>query len=154
MPVRPPGLIVHVPVAGKPLNTILPVSTVQVGCEKPAMDGTTGVEGCILITTLAEGCEMHPPALVIVKLYVFAASPVIVMLVPVPDVVRLPGFLVRVHVSEEGNPFNVTLPVAISQVGWILVPTTGAEGDGGTALIITFPVAGETHNEASVTVKV
>ena len=119
-----------------------------------AIDGTPGVEGCILITTLAEGCEMHPPALVTVKLYVFAARPVTVVLTPVPVADIFPGFLVRVHVPEEGSPLRVTLPVAISQVGWILVPATGADGEGGTALITTFPVAGETHPEASVTVKV
>ena len=92
----------------------------------PAIDGTPGVEGCILITTLAEGCEVHPTALVTVKLYVFAASPVTVVLAPVPVEDIFPGFLVRVHVPEEGKLFSVTLPVARSQVGWILVPATGA----------------------------
>ena len=76
-----------------------------------AIDGTPGVEGCILITTLAEGCEMQPAALVTVKLYVFAARPVTVVLTPVPVVDIFPGFLVRVHVPEEGSPLRVTLPV-------------------------------------------
>ena len=154
VPVLSPGLMVQVPVAGKPLNVILPLSTVQVGCKIPEMAGTFGVEGCTLIITLDEGCEVHPTAFVIVKLYVFAASPVTVMLVPVPDVVMLPGFLISVHVPEEGSPFKVTLPVARSQVGWILAPTTGADGEGGTSLITTFPLAGEMHPKASVTVKV
>ena len=39
VPVIPPGLIVHVPVLGKPLNTTLPVEVIQDGC---AMMPTTG----------------------------------------------------------------------------------------------------------------
>ena len=105
------------------------------------IDGTPGVEGCILITTLAEGCEMHPPALVTVKLYVFAARPVTVSTCSCSGCSYVPGFLVRVHVPEEGNPLRVTLPVAISQVGWILVPDNRCSGEGGTALITTLPVA-------------
>jgi hypothetical protein len=154
VPVLSPGLMVHVPVAGNPLNTTLPVATVQVGCVMTLKIGAAGVEGCGLITTLAEDGEIHPAALVTVKLYVFAASPVTVILVPVPVVVMLPGFLVRVHVPEEGRPLRATLPVATSQAGWVLVPTTGAAGAEGIALITTLPVAGETHADASVTVKV
>jgi len=74
--------------------------------------------------------------------------------VPVPVEVTGPGFLVRVHVPLEGRPLRTTLPVGTAQVGWVLVPTTGAVGAEGTALITTLPVAGETHPEASVTVKV
>ena len=74
--------------------------------------------------------------------------------VPVPVVVTAPGFLVSVHVPEEGRPLRATLPVGTAQVGWVLVPTTGAAGAAGTALITTLPVAGETHPEALVTVKV
>ena len=71
-----------------------------------------------------------------------------------PVEVTAPGFLVRVHVPDEGRPLSTTLPVGTAQVGWVLVPTTGAVGAEGTALITTLPVAGETHPEASVTVKV
>ena len=74
--------------------------------------------------------------------------------VPVPVEVTAPGFLVRVHVPEEGSPLRFTLPVGAAQVGWVLVPTTGTVGAEGTALITTLPLAGETHNAASVTVKV
>ena len=74
--------------------------------------------------------------------------------VPVPVEVTAPGFLVSVHVPELGSPLRATLPVGTVQVGWVLVPTTGAVGAVGTALITTLPVAGETHPEASVTVKV
>jgi hypothetical protein len=51
-----------------------------------------------------------------------------VVLVPVPVVVILPGVLVRVHVPEEGKPFNTTLPVATLQEGCVIMPTTGAVG--------------------------
>ena len=52
------------------------------------------------------------------------------VLVPVPVVVVPPGVLVNVHVPVEGKPLNTTLPVAKEQVGCVIVPTTGAEGDG------------------------
>ena len=64
-----------------------------------------------------------------------------------PVVVTAPGFLVRVQVPEEGRPLRTTLPVGTAQVGWVLVPTEGAAGAAGTALITTLPVAGETHPE-------
>jgi hypothetical protein len=74
--------------------------------------------------------------------------------VPVPVEVTAPGFLVRVHVPDEGRPLRTTLPVGTAQVGWVLVPTTGAVGTAGAVFMMIFPVAGETHPEASVTVKV
>jgi hypothetical protein len=80
-----------------------------------------------LITTLTEDADVHPDALVTVKLYVLAESPEIVALVPVPVEVP-PGVLVKVHVPEEGNPFNTTLAVATMQVGCVIVPTTGVAG--------------------------
>ena len=61
-----PGFIVHVPVAGNPLNTTLPVETKQVGCVIVPTVGAVGVAGWTLITTLAEACEIHPEALVTV----------------------------------------------------------------------------------------
>ena len=50
-----------------------------------------------------------------------------VLLVPVP--VILPGFIV--HVPVAGNPFKTTLPVATVHVGWVIVPTVGADGTDG-----------------------
>ena len=47
---------------------------------------------------------------------------------PVPVDVTSPGVLVSVHVPVAGNPLNATLPVAVAQVGWVMVPTIGAEG--------------------------
>ena len=81
----------------------------------------SGWDGCELITTLAEASEVHPPASVTVKLYVFAERPVMVVLIPVPVSVMEPGFLIRVHVPEEGRPLSTTLPVGTAQVGWVLV---------------------------------
>ena len=43
------------------------------------------------MTTLADKEEVHPKALVTVKVYVPAASPEIVVLIPVPVVVVPPG---------------------------------------------------------------
>ena len=67
LPVMLPGLIVQLP-AGNPLSTTDPVATVQVGCVIAPTTGAVGVGGCALITTLADAGEVHPAALVTVKL--------------------------------------------------------------------------------------
>lgn len=64
-PVMAPGLIVQLP-AGKPFNTTEPVDTVQVGCVMVPTVGATGVNGCGLITILADAGEVHPTSLVTV----------------------------------------------------------------------------------------
>ena len=33
-----------------------------------------------------------------------------------------------VQLPEAGRPFRTTLPVEVEQVGWVMVPTLGAEG--------------------------
>jgi hypothetical protein len=66
---------------------------------------------------LADAGEVHPEALVTVKVYVPDEIPVTVVLVPVPDVFVPPGVLVNVQVPEAGNPLKATLPVARAQVG-------------------------------------
>jgi hypothetical protein len=95
--------------------------------------GAVGVTGCALITIFAEAKEVHPVALVTVYVYVPAVNPEIVYDVPEPAIA--PGL--RIHVPA-GKPFNITLPVATEQVGWVIVPAIGAFG---TALmvIIAFP---------------
>ncbi len=67
VPVMAPGLIVHVPVAGKPFKTTLPVALVHVGCVMVPKVGAEGVVGCAFTTTL-KGPELHPLVLVTVKL--------------------------------------------------------------------------------------
>ena len=77
-----------------------------------------------------------------------------VELIPVPVVVVPPGVLVKVHVPVDGNPFNITFPVSTLHVGWVIVPTVGADGVEACALTNTLAEAGEIHPEALVTVKV
>ena len=74
--------------------------------------------------------------------------------VPVPVVFVPPGLRVSVQVPVAGRPLSTTLPVATVQVGWVMVPTVGAEGVAGCALITTFPEVTEVHPAALVTVKV
>jgi hypothetical protein len=61
-----------------------------------------------------------------------------VVVVPLPAVVTLPGFRVKIHAPGDGKPFNTTLPVATEHVVWVIAPTTGANGVGE---IITEAVA-------------
>ena len=70
------------------------------------------------------------------------------MVVPVPVPLIAPGLIVHVPV---GKPPKITLPVAVEQVGWVMVPTDGAEGEPGAALITTPADEAELHPEASVT---
>jgi len=70
-----------------------------------------------------------------------------VVLEPVPAID--PGLIVQL---PAGKPFNTTLPVANAQVGCVIVPTTGAVGVEGCALMTTLPDAGEAHPAALVTV--
>ena len=83
-------------------------------------------------------------------MYVPAAKPPIVVDVPLPVVVIPPGVLVNVHVPDDGKPFNTTEPVDKAQVGCVTVPTAGAVGVIGCALICTLPDAGEIHPLALV----
>jgi hypothetical protein len=117
--VVPSGFLVsvHVPVCGKPLNTTLPVATIQVGWVIVPTIGGDGVDGLVLMTILADAGEVHPEVLVTVKVYVPDGMAVTVVLVPVPVVVVPPGVLVNVQVPVEGKPFNITLPVPTAQVG-------------------------------------
>ena len=63
-----------------------------------------------------------------------------------------PGVLVTVQVPDKGRLFNTTLPVEILQVGCVMVPTVGAVGVTGWALITISDDATETHPDAFVTV--
>ena len=43
----------------------------------------------------------------------------------VVEPVRFPGLMVQL---PDGKPLSTTLPVETVQEGWVIVPTTGAEG--------------------------
>ena len=69
VPVNPPGLRVHVPVAGKPLSITLPVVEIhEEGCVIVPTIGAVGAEGALFMITAADGTDIHPAALVISKL--------------------------------------------------------------------------------------
>ena len=89
--------------------------------------GTPGVE----IVTGPDSVEVQPDEFVTVKVNTPPARFVIVLLVPVPVVVAAPGKRVITHVPVAGNPLKTTLPVGTANVGWVIVPITGAEGVGG-----------------------
>jgi len=60
VPVIPPGFIVHVPVAGRPVSVTLPVVAVQlVGWLIVPIIGAVGAVGASLITTSADAFEIH-----------------------------------------------------------------------------------------------
>ena len=63
LPVIPPGLIVHVPVAGRPLNTTLPVvAEHEAGCVIVPTIGAVGAEGATCMITSADARDIHPAA--------------------------------------------------------------------------------------------
>lgn len=65
VPAIVPGLIVHVPVAGRPFSTTLPVGSAQeAGWVIVPTTGAVGPAGAGLITTLADAREMQPASVV------------------------------------------------------------------------------------------
>ena len=114
--------------------------------------GAVGVAGCAFTTALPDDVEVQPDELVTVKVNVVpAARPVTVPVVPVP--VKLPdGLPVTVHEPEDGKPLNATLPVEVAQVGWVMLPTTGAVGVAGCAFITMFADGEEAQPNELVTV--
>jgi len=109
-----------------------------------------GVSGWALMTTSADAGEVHPAALVTVKLYVAPAGNPDMVVVAVEPAIA-PGLIVQL---PDGKPLNTTLPVAVVQVGWVIVPTTGADGVAGCALMVALSDAAEVHPASLVTVKV
>ena len=148
-PVMAPGFIVQFPV-GRPLRTTLPVPVSQVGWVIVPTVGAAGAPGTALIITSSDAGEVHPAALDTLYIYVPEISPDIVVVVPDPVVVIPPGFLVKVHVPEAGNPLKATLPVPTVQVGWVIVPMTGAAGAPGAASITTLTDCAEVHHASFV----
>lgn len=72
-----------------------------------------------------------------------------VVLVPVPEMA--PGFIIH---EPEGKLLSKTEPVAREHVGWVMVPTVGADGVTGCVLITTLADAGDVQPEEFVTLKV
>ena len=151
-----PGDAVKVqdPEAGSPLSTTLPVASAHVGWVIVPTVGAVGVAGCALITTLPEAVDVQPAAFFTVKVYVPAARSAKVKVCPVPVLTMAPGDAVKVQSPVAGSPLRATLPVASAHVGWVIVPTVGAVGVAGCALITTLADAKEVHPAAFFTVKV
>jgi hypothetical protein len=117
-------------------------------------DGLVGVSGWGFITTSADWPDVQPKEFVTVNRYVPSSRFENVVLAPVPVMVTEPGLLVIVHVPVSGKPCSTTLPVDNSQVGWVIVPITGAVGIGGCEFITTSPEGSDVHPLPLVTVKV
>ena len=127
------AVTVHDPVAGSPLRATLPVEVEQVGWVMVPTTGAVGVAGCALITTSADADEVHPAALVTVKLYVaLAVKPDIVVLVV--EHAMAPGLIVQL---PDGKPLNTTLPVDVEQVGCVIAPPAIAAGAAGTSVTVS-----------------
>ena len=151
VPVIPPGLIVHVPVAGRPLNTTLPVVDVhEEGCVIVPAIGAVGAVGATRIITSVDARDIQPASLVTVKLYVPGVRFAMVVVVPVPAIE--PGLIT--HIPVAGRPFNIMLPVvAIHEEGCVIVPTIGGVGATGARLITTVADSTDIHPASLVTLK-
>jgi hypothetical protein len=65
VPAIDPGLIVQIPVAGRPFNTTLPVGEAhEAGWVIVPIIGAVGATGAALITTVADANDTHPASLV------------------------------------------------------------------------------------------
>ena len=73
---------------------------------------------------------------------VLADNPEKLAVVAEPVMVAPPGLAVTVHAAA-GKPLRATVAVANAQVGWVIVPTTGAVGVTGWAVITALPDAGD-----------
>ena len=106
---------------------------------------TTGGPVEEYIPNSADDAEIQPAELVMVNVYVPAANPEILIVLPLPVVVKLPGESVNCQVPLTGNPFITTLPVGESIPGWVIVPINGGVGISGWAGITTFADNPETQ---------
>ena len=72
-----------------------------------------------------------------------------VVVVPLPAVVTLPGFRVKIHAPVDGKPLNTTLPVVTEHVVWVIAPTIGAV-DIGEIITEVFAVETPQPPEAAI----
>lgn len=75
-------------------------------------------------------------------------------MVPDPVCEKPPGEAFKVHVPVGGRPDKLTEPVLEAQVGFCIVPTTGALGLTGAFITTEFDEAEVHADEIKVTVKV
>jgi hypothetical protein len=127
--VTAPGnrVITHDP-DGNPFSTTLPEGIVSVGWVIIPITGAAGMAGGTGIITFNDGPDKQPSAVVTVKLKVPGMRPAIVVLVPVPVVLIVPGYRIIVQLPVAGNPVRTTLPVGNAHVRAVIVPTIGAGG--------------------------
>ena len=65
VPVIAPGLMVHVPVEGRRINSTLPVGFAhEAGWVTVPIIGADGATGAAFITTVADASDIHPASLV------------------------------------------------------------------------------------------
>lgn len=90
--------------------------------------GAAGVSGGAEITICADGNDVQPLRLVTVYVHVPGSSSETVYDDPLPVIVSPSGSLMRVQAPVPGSPSRTTLPVGVSQEGWVIRPTTGGSG--------------------------
>lgn len=115
------------------------------GVQSVVSAGIAGAPGAVSIVTVV-GMELQPSVFLMITLYVPGVSPG--RLFPGRKVTPLS----KLYVSPAICTVTVIVPVAVEQVGCVIV-TTGADGDEGTELMTTFAEAGEVQPAALVTVK-
>ena len=142
---------VHEPGDGNPLNSALPAGTSYVGCVTVPTTGAGGFGGGAGITKPTDGNDTHPKWLVTVKINVPGVIPETVLLVPVPVVVIVPGYMVSVQAPSPGNSVIFTLPVARLHVGDVMLPAKGVADVSGWSLITKLADGGETHPDELLT---
>jgi hypothetical protein len=102
---------------------------------------SVGADVWALITTLAEAPDTHPSEFATVKVYIPVVRPEIVAPVPVPAIITPPGLRVNSQTPVAGKPLSSALPVGTMHDGWVITPTSGAEGPALTLNVYTAVAA-------------